>query len=192
MNIEYEATFANIDKDEVRNMLANAGARLVHPEFLMKRAVFAPAEGCTVSDSWLRVRDEGDRITMSIKAVDGEAIHNQKEIMLTVDSFEEAKKFLLSIGCREKSYQETRRECWELDGAEITIDEWPFLEPFVEVEAASAEVVRVAAERAGFDYNKARFCAADILYSEKYHLSLDRIDNQTPRIVFEMENPFVK
>lgn len=34
MQIEYEATFENIDKDEIRDRLKKAGARIVKKEFL--------------------------------------------------------------------------------------------------------------------------------------------------------------
>jgi len=34
MQVEYEATFANIDKDEVREKLKSIGAQLVRPEFM--------------------------------------------------------------------------------------------------------------------------------------------------------------
>ncbi len=40
MNIEYEATFLKIDRDEIRKRLRNAGAKLIKPEFLQKRVVF--------------------------------------------------------------------------------------------------------------------------------------------------------
>jgi hypothetical protein len=40
MNIEYEATFYPIDKDEMRGRLKKAGAKLIRPEFLQKRDVF--------------------------------------------------------------------------------------------------------------------------------------------------------
>jgi len=136
------------------------------------------------------VRDEGNRITMSLKVVDGDKIHNQKEAMLEVDNFEEARKFLFGIGCKEKAYQESKRELWKLDGAEITIDEWPFLEPFVEVESESEEQVRAVSEKIGFDYSKAKFCAVDTLYNEKYGVSIDRINTHTPKILFKMKNPF--
>jgi hypothetical protein len=38
MNIEYEATFLNADKDEMRERLRHSGTVLIRPEFLMKRA----------------------------------------------------------------------------------------------------------------------------------------------------------
>ena len=40
MDIEYEATFVNINKDEIRKRLKNSGAKLIKPEFLQKRVVF--------------------------------------------------------------------------------------------------------------------------------------------------------
>ncbi len=79
-----------------------------------------------------------------------------------------------------------------MNGVEITIDEWPYLEPFVEIEGPNETAVRQVAEKLGFDWPQAKFCAVGTLYSEKYGLSLDRINNHTPRIVFNEKNPFIK
>lgn len=192
MNIEYEATFANIKKDEIRKKLVSAKAALKRKEFLQKRVVFDLPTGNEIRGGWLRVRDEGDRITMSLKVIDGNKIHNQKETMLQVDDFEEARKFLLGIGCREKAFQESKRELWLLDGVEITIDEWPFLEPFVEVEGQSEAQVKKVSAKIGFDYNQAKFCSVDVLYSEKYRVIPEEINSNIPKILFNMENPFSK
>lgn len=192
MNIEYEATFPDVDKREVREHLLAVGATLMKPEFLQKRVVFNMPKGHEIPGGWVRVRDEGDRITMSLKVVDGARIENQKETCLKVDSFDEGVNFLLSLGCEKKSYQETKRELWILDGTEVTIDEWPFLRPFVEVEGKSEESVKMVAEKLGFDYTQALFGAVDILYIRQYpYLTFDRI-NQAPRIVFDGENPFAE
>lgn len=40
MDIEFEATFPDINKDELRVKLQKLKAKLTHPEFLMKRVVF--------------------------------------------------------------------------------------------------------------------------------------------------------
>jgi len=192
MNIEYEATFWPIDKNDARARLKAAGAVLVKPKFLQKRKVFNMPEGHKVKGGWLRVRDESDKITLSLKIVDGDKIENQKEICLKVDSFDEAVELLKTVGCEEKAYQETKREIWHLDGVEVTIDEWPFLEPFVEVEGKSEEVVKAVSEKLGFDWNAALFCSIDVLYSKKYGLDTKVFTDLAPLIVFEMENPFVK
>ena len=191
MNIEYEATYINIDKNNMRKKLVEAKANLIRKEFLQKRVVFDLPKGNHISGGWLRVRDEGDKITMSLKIVDGDQIHNQKETQLTVDSFEEARNFLTDIGCEEKAYQESKRELWDMDGVEITIDEWPFLEPFVEVEGKSEKQVKTVSEKIGFDYAEAKFCSVDTLYNEKYNISIDQINDHTPKILFKMKNPFL-
>lgn len=190
MKIEYEATFSNINKDEIRERLKKSGAVLVRPEFLQKRCTFNLPTGHEINGGWLRVRDEGNKITMTLKIVDGEKIENQKEIILEVDNFSEAEDFLILLGCRKKSYQETKRETWELDGVEVDIDEWPYLEPYVEVEGESEEEVKKVSEKLGFDYNKAIFCCVTTLYNIKYGTPEEIINNQIPEITFEGKNPF--
>ncbi len=191
MNIEYEATFEKIDKDIVREQLKKAGAELRRPEFLQKRVVFNLPSGHEISGGWLRVRDEGDKVTMSLKIVDGDRIEDQKEICVTVSDFDSTVQLLTLLGAERKAFQETKRERWSLDGVEITIDEWPFLEPFVEIEGLSEEQVREVSEKMGFDYAKALFCSTDTLYARKYGFDEDRFNNQTKLVIFDMKNPFV-
>jgi adenylate cyclase class 2 len=190
MHTEYEATFKNIDKDDVRARLKKAGAKLVRKEFLQKRTVFNPPGVKGYSSKWLRVRDEGDKITMSLKAVNGGKIEDQKEVCLEVNDYKEACNLLASMGCVRKAYQETKREIWMLEDVEICIDEWPYLEPFVEVEGKSEEIVKEVSEKIGFDYLTAYFGAVDGLYAKKYGVSPEIINNKTEEIVFEGDNPF--
>lgn len=191
MNIEYEATFININKDEMRKRLKKAGALLVRSEYLQKRIPFHLPKEKRSDDKWLRVRDEGDKITLSLKIIDGNKIEDQKELCLKVDSFDNAVELLKLIGCEPKSYQETKRELWKLDGVEITIDEWPFLEPFVEVEGKSGEEVKKVSEKIGFNYNEALFCGVGKLYQLKYGINPDDI-NLLKELVFDIKNPFLE
>jgi adenylate cyclase class 2 len=190
MQIEYEATFVKVDKEKTRERLLSAGAKLQKSEFLQKRAVFNLPATSQVVNGWARVRDESDKITVSVKSVEGDAIHDQKEVCVQVDSFENAELLLESLGCVRKAYQETLRELWLLDGVEITIDTWPFLDSFVEVEGVSEGAVRTVSEKLGFQWSDAKFCAVDQLYEDQYGVSKDIINNETPLITFGMENPF--
>ncbi len=190
MDIEYEATFPDIIKNEIRSKLKKANAKLIRPEFLQKRITFClPGKR---KHAWLRVRDDNGKVSMSYKIVDGGRIENQKEICLKINDFDKGIELLTTIGCKKKAYQETKRELWLLDGVEITIDEWPFLEPFVEVEGRSEQDVKNVCEKIGLDYNKALFCAVGELYKRKYGVPLDYINNRTPRIIFNSKNPFIK
>ena len=165
---------------------------MVKPEFLQKRAVFFLPGKRDSSTSWLRVRDEGDRITVSLKVTINGKINTQKEVMIIADNYDNARRLLVEISCEEKAYQETKREIWEFDSVEITIDEWPYLEPYVEIEGKSEQVVLEVAEKLGFDYREAIFGAADQLISKKWNLPEDAINNQIPIIVFHEENPYLK
>ncbi len=191
MQVEYEATFENIDKDEVRQKLKSIGAKLIRPEYMQRRTVFNMPEGHGVTGGWLRVRDEGDKITMSLKAIDGEGIERQKETEFIISDYEAGVSLLESIGCQKKAYQESKRELWQIDGVDVTIDEWPFLEPYIEVEGASEEVVKAISEKLGFDYSTALFDSVDAQYAKKYNITIDAVNQRTPEILFKMENPFV-
>lgn len=193
MNVEFEATFKNISKDEFRDKLRDLGAEMVKEEFLQKRSTFNVPRGCKINESWLRVRDEVDKITLTFKSGGKQsAIEDQKEIELKVDNYEEAKKFLEVLGCRKKSYQETKREIWKLDEVEVMIDEWPFLEPFAEIEGKNEEEVKKASEKLGFDYNDAVFGPVSILYSEKYGVTEKFVNNEVKEILFNGDNPFIR
>ena len=192
MEIEYEAVFTNIEPESFRAVLNSAGAELARAEYMQTRSSFNLPESVLTQKGWARVRDEGDKITMSVKSIEGEGIESQKESCVTVDSYDQAESLLTQLGCDKKAYQETKRELWMLDGVEVTIDTWPFLEPFVEVEGSSEAVVKAVAEKLGFEWATAKFCAVDTLYSEKYDISTDQINNHTPEILFDMANPFVK
>ena len=192
MDIEYEATFTNVDKGTIRSRLSEIGAKLIKPEFMQKRVVFNLPKGHEVKGGWLRVRDESDKITMSLKIVDGDNIENQREMCLVVDNFASADEFLSRIGCEKKAYQESKRELWRLSNTDVTIDEWPFLEPYLEIEGKSEHDVKSAAEKIGLDYSKAIFGAIDKLYQNKYGITTEFINNHIPLIVFGGENPFAK
>jgi adenylate cyclase, class 2 len=191
MQIEYEATFENVDKDEMRARLKKAGADLARPEFLSKRVTMNLPDGHEIPNAWIRVRDNGKKITQTLKIVENGKIENQQELEIEVRSFDDTVKFLEKIGCRKKSYQETKREKWAVNEVEITIDEWPFLEPFVEVEGKSEEEVRRISEKLGFDYSEALFCAIGHLYYRKYNVSEHYFNNEVPKLTFSMENPFM-
>lgn len=189
MNIEYEATFFPVDKDEVRQRLRQAGAELVRSEFTQRRMNFNLPAGHEIKGAWVRVRDEGDKISLTLKVVDGDRIENQKEIITEVSDFEATQRFLENIGCTPKAFQETRRELWKLGEVEIMIDEWPWLRPFIEVEGKSEAAVREVSEKLGFDYTQAKFCAVDTLYAQEYGITKDEI-NYTQEVAFDLENPF--
>lgn len=188
MEIEYEAKFVHIDIDEVRARLAASGATCTRPEFLQRRWVLDLPNDQKSQFKWLRVRDEGDQITLSLKSNDGDTIEDQRESSVVIGDFDTTVDILKRIGCTPEAYQETRREIWTINNAEITIDTWPFMETFVEVEGPSEQAVKDAALATGFDWDQALFCGVNKLFQMKYGESTNI--RTIPKLVFDMENPF--
>lgn len=62
MDIEYEATFLDVDKNDIRKKLKDVGAKLIKPEYLQKRVVFNLPKGLEKENTWLRVRKEKQTI----------------------------------------------------------------------------------------------------------------------------------
>ncbi|MBR9704543.1 CYTH domain-containing protein [Candidatus Pacearchaeota archaeon] len=190
MEIEYEAMFKDINKDEIRKKLKDVGARLVKPEFLQKREIFKL--GDQDINKWIRLRDEGDKITLTYKELLGNAIDSQKELLIIVNDFQKTSKILEITGLKKIGFQENNREVWMINNVEIMIDSWPFIDPLVEIEGKSEEDVKKTSELLGFDYNKAIFGSVEILYSEKYGIDKIKLCNHAPILKFDMKNPFIK
>jgi adenylate cyclase class 2 len=169
MNIEIEAKFIDIDADEIRLRLKELGATLVQPETLMRRKVY---EHPSLKDrDWFRVRDEGDKITMSYKKMADRSLHGTQEIVCTVSDFDGACEILEAAYLRFVSYQETKRETWRLDGADVTIDTWPWIPTFLEIEALSEDSVQKAVISLGLDMANATYGSVENVYAMYYDVT---------------------
>lgn len=178
MQSEIEATFLDINKEQLRKKLKALGAELLLPETLMRRTVFAIDQ-----NSYVRVRDEGNRITMSYKHLNELSLSGMKEICLEVSDYQTAIDFLKACGLKPKSEQETYREEWRLGKVELDIDTWPWIPSFIEIEGASeAEVVK-AANQLGYEMADALYGAVDQVYKVYYDVQNDDI-NLCPEIKF--------
>ncbi len=178
MPTEIEASFIEIDKEDLRKRLKKAGARLLQPEILMRRVVFDIDE-----HSFVRVRDEGERITMSYKHLDKLTIDGMKEVCVEVSSYEDTIELLECAGLKLKAEQETLRETWDLDGVEVTIDTWPWLPTYTEIEGKSAESVEKVANTLGFEMKDALYGSVDEVYKVYYDVTNADI-NYCPAIKF--------
>lgn len=183
MQPEIEAKWLNIDPTLFREQLRAAGAELVQPERQMTRATFDLPESSRMRGRWARVRDEGDKITMSYKQVDDRGVRGTKEINLVIDDFQKGCDFLVTLGLLQKSYQETKRESWLLDGAEVEVDTWPWVPTFVEVEAGSEDVLRAVAAKLDLDLARALHGSVEPVYQAVYDVTEDEV-NAWPEIRF--------
>lgn len=175
MNTEFEAKFYPVEKDEVRACLKAAGAELAKPERLMRIVLFQNIDNPGMKVHYLRVRDEGDKITFSAKvhAREGEELSAQKEAQTTVADLDSTVAILEGAGLITKAEQEKYRETWHLDECEVEIDSWPDIEPYIEIEGPSEAAVKSVAEKLGFDWGNKIVTSVTEIYAEKFGLSFD-------------------
>ncbi|MBU4351238.1 CYTH domain-containing protein [Candidatus Parcubacteria bacterium] len=177
MQIELEAKFLDINIEELRSLLKKEKAVLVHRERLMKRMVFDYQDARLKKiGGWIRVRDEGDKITLAYKQLKDRTIKGTKEISLSVESFEKISDLLLTIGFNSKSYQETKRERWQLGEIEITIDTWPWIPSFVEIEGSKENDLKKVADSLKLDWTKALHGSVENAYQAYYDVTEEEID----------------
>lgn len=142
MPIEHEAKILNIDPEATEHLILDKGGQKLAERFI-RRYVYDITPGD--QSKWIRLRDTGDEITLTVKQITSDAIDGTHEIEVTVDDFAATNALLGMMGFTPKSYQETKRTSFILDGAQVEIDTWPQIPPYVEIEAGSKdEVVRVA------------------------------------------------
>lgn len=177
MQTEIEAKFLSVNAEVVRQSLTAQGATLVHKERLMRRKNFDyPDARLEHVGGWIRVRDEGDKTTLAYKQLVDRTIEGTKEISLVVEDFDTISNLLLAIGLVNKSYQETKREKWLLDTVEVTIDTWPWINTFVELEGPSEEALRSVAEKLGFEWGLASHGSVETAYQAEYNVTEAEID----------------
>jgi adenylate cyclase class 2 len=193
MKDEIEATFTDIEISAMRKKLTSAGATLVLPERTMKRVVidYPDKRLQSTGDSWVRVRDEGDKVTLTFKQTKEHDLSSIKEIEVTVSDYQKTIDIMLAMGMVIHTDQETKRETWNLDGVEVTIDQWPWIPPIVEVEGDSESEIKAVAEKLGLDWAEALFGSVIVAYEKQYPKVKDigRKISSEPKINFSIKKP---
>ena len=177
MEIEIEAKFPDIDADALRAILKEKGANLEYPEALMRRKTFDyPDRRLNKISGWIRVRDEGNKVTLSYKQLHDRTLHGTKEVDVVVSDFDKTLQLLEAIGMVAKSYQETKREKWNYKGVEVTIDTWPWVPTFVELEGPTEELVKEVSNDLGFNWSDAMHGSVETIYQKHYDFTEEEID----------------
>lgn len=131
MPLEYEYSFFDFDKKEIIRKIKEMKG-LKKGTYLFRVQVFIhPQEK---PGTYIRVRDEGFRTTMTYKYKEPNAkFENEHEI--NIDNFDTAVDILLGIGCKKKYYYEKIREIWTVKNSEIVFDMNPGSDERMEIES---------------------------------------------------------
>ena len=191
MKTEIEVKFLNVDFTQLREKLTQLGATCEQPMRLMRRAIIEPPH-LAEKDAFVRVRDEGDKVTLTYKQFDDhDAFSGVQEIETVVGDFDATVALLEKAGLPHKSLQESRRETWRRGEVEVVLDEWPWLLPYVEIEGHSEEAVQNVAHELGFDWGNAVFGSVTVAYQVQYPEGDSRKLITLPEVLFEAPVPSI-
>lgn len=137
---EIEVKFLEIDADKMEKKFLEIGAKKAFDRVYQIKVFDYPDLRLDKDHSWVRLRDEGDKITLTFKkrlgAKDG--IQNDDGMLeheTIVSDFGQTAQILESIGLALKFYEEKRRIRYFLDDIEFDIDFCPALKPYLEIES---------------------------------------------------------
>ena len=188
VELEYEAKFLDINHDELVKKIKLLGATLEHPNTFYRRSVF---ELCDSKKGYVRVRDEGDKTTLTAKIYKNPDYPEEFELEIK-DGFEKGKAFLSSLNINEKAYHETIREKWylklgkkKIDICEIAFDCVPGLPMYVEIECKTERNLNKAIKLLDLDKYEKRYGAYGKTYVEYYGMTETEINNEINSLTFE-------
>ena len=170
---EYEVKFLGIDPNTIVQKLLQAGATKSFDR-IFHRAVFDYADlRLDAKGAWVRVRDEGDRVTFGYKqrlgyepgADEAKNDLGMLEEEVEVSDFETTCRILRHIGLVNKFYIENRRVQYRLDGVEVDIEYWPALEPYIEIEGTSWAEVDSTIDKLGLNPAEKKLFSTTQIYA---------------------------
>lgn len=181
MSRELEARWFIAGREEELRTSLNAAQPTLHfPRRLTRRSVFDfPDLTLNAKLAWLRLRSDDKSTQLAYKQRLSEEFGGMIESEVEVSDLSTMQEILGFLGLIEKSYQESYRERWEFpDGAHASLDEWPWLEPFLELEGPDEESVRAIASMLGLRWSEAVFGSADVMYLLQYGID-DTFETRT-------------
>jgi len=146
MITEFETKVLDINFDEIEKKLIELKAERTE-DLLMRRRVFDMESS---NEKWIRLRQKQDlneswkiwKSTITYKLRWWNEIWSTNEIEIKVNDFEKAYELLSKLKRKSKHYQENKRKTYVYNNIEFSIDSWPMIPTYLEVESSSIEKVK--------------------------------------------------
>lgn len=169
MDTEYEVKILDVDVEKIKKKLGEIGAKK-YLEREMRRYVYDidPQD----QSRWIRLRDNGEKTTLTIKKIENDGIDGTKEAEVIVNDFNKANLLLNELGFFHKAYQENKRISYRLDGVKIEIDFWPKIPPYVEIESESQEETERVVKMLGYELTQTTSMGVTKVYAERYGINI--------------------
>jgi adenylate cyclase class 2 len=148
---EYETKVLDIDVEEIKKKLKELGAK-EEAELFFRRLVFDQGSDPSAKESdWIRLRTDGKKTTLTHKSRKGFGIDETDEHEVEVSDFDTTAKIFSNIKFKKQIYQENKRTIFRLEDLEFSIDTWPGIPTYLEIEAPSIERVKEGLRMLGLE-----------------------------------------
>lgn len=128
---EYEYAFFNFKKNDIISKIKEMNGKLKGVYLFKVQMFIHPLE---TPGTYIRVRDEGFRTTITYKFKDSKSKFEDEE-EVEINDFDSGVNILLGIGCKKKYYMEKIREIWQVKNTEVVFDTDPGVDDRLEVES---------------------------------------------------------
>jgi adenylate cyclase, class 2 len=174
MNKEIETQVLDVNSKDIIARLRKLHAK-EYPEVLQKRWVFDINGGKKKNASvgaWLRLRQVGKLNTLAYKNKKGAGVSETEEIEVYVDDFDKTAKILQKINVFTGIfYQENKRKKFVLNDIEFTLDTWPLIPTYLEIETKSEKKLKEGLKLLSLEGKDLGHIGTCAIY-EKYGLNL--------------------
>lgn len=118
-------------------------------------------------NKWIRLRESNNKVELTTKHIlekQNSKFQNVIETEIEVSSLDETNRLLENIGIARRSYQEKIRYSYEYKNAEIEIDIWPKLQPYMEIECDDEMVIEEIIDKLDLKNNEVVSLNTEQLY----------------------------
>lgn len=137
-------------------------------------------------NKWMRLRTNGEKTTLTIKViVDKNSISGTTEYEIEVSDFNQTNEMLNILGFHHRNYQENMRQVFKKGNVEVSIDTWPLIPTYAEVEAKTELEVLETLKELGVDFGKVTTLDVNSIYNQIYGIDLLSIKE----LKFNTDNP---
>ena len=165
---EYEYRFNNYNKKEIITKLKELGAKYFGT-FKFRVMVFTDSIN---SEKYIRVRDEGHRVTMTVKNNLTDKFPIENEVI--INDFDEGVNILLAVGCKKKYYYEKYREIWNLKNSEIIFDMNPGIPELMEVESLQKKELDILCKKMDLNISNYQGFSNNKLYMDLFGIVIPK------------------
>lgn len=155
---------------EIKNLLSLKNQEILEKFESSKTFNNIIEEALINPNKWIRLRKSNDKVELTVKHIyqkSKDKIQKVKEYEIAVSDFDETNKILTSIGIIRRNYQEKIRYSFQYKNADIEIDIWPHLDPYMEIECDDENTILEILKELQFENKEIVSVNTEQLYKRK-------------------------